>query len=61
MKMGREQAERDNGNDGFMLSLQCPSCEWIWSEEINCSLETAIPRCPECSHEPVLILKIYTT
>jgi NAD-dependent SIR2 family protein deacetylase len=58
--MDREQAGQDNGNGGFMLSLQCTSCEWIWSESFSCALETAVPRCPECAHEPVLILKLYT-
>jgi ssDNA-binding Zn-finger/Zn-ribbon topoisomerase 1 len=59
-------AAGENGVNGdascantFMMSLQCPSCDWIWSDSFTCRVENLTPRCPKCSHEPVLALKIY--
>jgi ssDNA-binding Zn-finger/Zn-ribbon topoisomerase 1 len=43
----------------FMMSLQCPSCDWIWSDSFTCRVENLTPRCPKCSHGPVLALKVY--
>lgn len=55
----KEQVGSAGGDSDFMLSLQCPSCDWIWSETFSCSLGNIIPRCGKCSHEPVLVLRIY--
>ena len=55
----KEQDKSTKEDNGFMLSLQCPSCDWIWSKTFSCSVESATPRCNKCSHEPVLVLKIY--
>ena len=55
----RKHYEKTGREDGFMMSLQCPSCDWIWGDSYACEVEKAVPRCPKCSHEPVLVLKIY--
>ncbi len=59
--------EQDAGHREFeaeestiMLSLQCPSCDWIWGSPIPCEIQGVCPRCPQCAHQPVLVLKVYS-
>jgi len=52
--------ETESAESALMLSLQCPACDWIWGSSFPCEVQGASPRCPQCAHQPVLVLKVYS-
>lgn len=59
--MGKKKKdEEENSSDKtLILSLKCPSCEWEWSEYIDCSTPYLSAQCPSCSHNPIYLISLY--
>lgn len=61
-KMGKKRKTKKQAKEEvkeyITLSLKCPSCDWEWSESIDCELPYLSAQCPKCFHQPIYLISL---